>query len=40
VCATYLLACGTQVWSLDVVVDEEGEGHVGSYNIPRVVKDD
>jgi hypothetical protein len=27
--ATYLLACGAQVWSLEMVVDDEGEEHAG-----------
>jgi hypothetical protein len=26
----YLSACGVHVWSTSTVVDDEGEGHVGS----------
>jgi hypothetical protein len=31
VCAKCLLAYDTQVRSLETIVDDEGEGHVGSY---------
>lgn len=31
VCVTYLLAYGVQAWSVEVVVDGEGEDHMDLY---------
>jgi hypothetical protein len=29
-CVTYLIACGTQVWRLESMVNDEGKCHEGS----------